>query len=105
MAELKLVTDLTGTPFEGYTATDWALRFIGDYGQIDGDHHKLWVLDQVARILHGTKVEVTLATFPNGEHEYRYETSDPSPDYLGWVEDLTRDDDGNEYDYDEGIAP
>lgn len=45
------VTDLTGTPFADYTPTDWAIYYIGSYGQIDGAHHKNWALDQVARIL------------------------------------------------------
>lgn len=30
-----------------------AMKIIEQYGWIDGDHHKKWVLDQVARILLG----------------------------------------------------
>jgi hypothetical protein len=32
---------------------DVAMAYIGDYGYIDGAHHKQWVLDQVARVLLG----------------------------------------------------
>lgn len=28
-----------------------ALRFALAYGQIDGDHHKAWVIDQIVRVL------------------------------------------------------
>lgn len=40
------------SPFDGYSAQDWAMYFIEHYGQIDGDHHKQWVIDQVARTTH-----------------------------------------------------
>jgi len=51
------------------------------YGGIDGDHHKTWVIDQVARVLLGDQ-------------------------YPQWVIDMKMGDDGpNTYDYDEGIAP
>ena len=29
----------------------WALDLALRYGQIDGDHHKAWVIDQVVRLL------------------------------------------------------
>jgi len=29
----------------------WALDLAVRYGQIDGDHHKAWVIDQVVRLL------------------------------------------------------
>ena len=31
-----------------FTKNDWALWYIGQYGGFDGDHHKAWILDQVA---------------------------------------------------------
>ena len=40
-----------GTLYEGFTPAQWAVNYIDGYGQIDGDHHKLWVMDQVVRIL------------------------------------------------------
>ena len=53
--------ELENTIFKSFTPADWALYFIAMYGQIDGAHHKQWVLDQVARILNGTTVIVKIA--------------------------------------------
>lgn len=103
------VTDFTGTPYEGFTPTDWAMLFITKYGQISGEHHKAWVLDQVSRILKGTPVEVTLATWDTGEKEYRINTGTPSQSYLGWVSymlgEYNEENEEYEYEYDEGNAP
>jgi len=58
-----------------------ALRIIGQYGGIDGDHHKTWVIDQVARALLGTN-------------------------YAAWVVEQKAGEDGpNTYDWNEGITP
>lgn len=58
-----------------------ALKMILRYGGIDGGHHKMWVLDQVVRILTGD-------------------------DYEQWVTDAKDGEDGpNTYDWDEGIPP
>lgn len=80
-----------------------------ELGQIPGAHHKTWVLDQVARVLSGTPVIVSLARWGNGHSEYRFATGEPSQDYLNWVEEMrggynpaTYD---FEYDYDVGTAP
>lgn len=104
-----IVESLVGTPYEGYTPKDWALNYIGSYGQIDGAHHKLWVLDQIARILHGTPIILTLAKWNNGQQEYRYTTGKPSAEYLAWVEmmkgEYDEEDEDYEYNYDEGCAP
>lgn len=53
------------------------LGLFQNYGQIDGSHHKAWVIDRAARILLG-------------------------PGYEQWVEHYRGDD---EYEWDEGIAP
>lgn len=54
-----------------------ALKLACDYGQVDGDHHKTWVIDQTVRVLTG-----------NG--------------YEAWV----KAGDGPEtYEWDEGVAP
>ena len=56
-------------------------ELIERWGGIDGDHHKLWLLDQVMRVIQGDN-------------------------YKQWVIDLCAGEDGpNTYDYDEGIAP
>lgn len=101
------VVDVAQTPYKEYTPSDWAMEFIGQYGQIDGAHHKQWVLDQVARILRGTPVVVSMAQWDDGQHEYRIQTGEPSIEYTSWVEEMLGEEiDGEcEYTYDEGIAP
>lgn len=60
-------------------ALDLAYR----YGGIDGDHHKMWVIDQMVRALTGTE-----------------------SDYARWVHEHNAVEDGpNTYEWDEGIAP
>ncbi len=58
-------------------ALDIALR----YGQIDGGHHKMWVIDQMVRALTGNSYEAWVAEACDGED---------GPDTYEW---------------DEGIAP
>jgi hypothetical protein len=58
-----------------------ALDVITEFGQIDGDHHKTWVIDQVVRTLTGASYEQWVSAYQNGED---------GPDT---------------YDWDEGIAP
>lgn len=94
------------TSFAGFGPTEWALHFIATYGGDDGSHHKAWVLDQVARILHGTPVVLRRASWSDGLTEIRIETGEPTAAYHQWVADLRDGDDGPEtYDYDTGIAP
>lgn len=96
------------TPYAGFNAAQWAITFIERYGQIDSSHHKAWVLDQVARILHGTPVVVSLAQWSDGHQEYRFRTGEPSPKYAAWVESMLQIDPETgelEYDYDKGVAP
>lgn len=58
-----------------------ALTLIERYGGFDGEHHKTWVIDQVARVLTGD-------------------------DYADWVVAMKSGEDGPEaYEWDEGIAP
>lgn len=94
--------------YSGYTPSDWALLWLQLYGQIDGEHHKTWVLDQVARILNGTKMTATLAKWDNGLTEMRFDLAEPTPAYDRWVLMMlgAKDDDGEyEYDYDTGTPP
>lgn len=89
------------SPFKGFTAVDWAMHYILRYGQIDGSHHKTWVLDQVIRILNGTPIILKLAKWDDGQEEYRFITGKPSKEYKAWVRHSKK----GGYDYDEGIAP
>ena len=62
-----------------------ALDIAWRYGQIGGDHHKTWVIDQMVRALHG----------------------DPN-EYKIWVEEYEKplsNDPDDRYEWDEGIAP
>ena len=60
--------------------TTWALHWLERYSQIDGEHRKTWVLDQVARILRGTPVIAKLASWENGTVEMRTRSaSHPKP--------------------------
>lgn len=99
------------SPFAKYNQSDWAMYFIERYGQIDGEHHKTWVLDQVARIFNDTKVIVKLAKWDDGQEEYRVWLDEPGEKYEQWVKEMkgpwvkTENYEGYEYDYDEGIAP
>ena len=61
-------------------------KIIYQYGQIDGGHHKMWVIDQIMRIIKGDKYEEFV-------HNYQYTDEDGNP-----TEDLY-------YSWDEGIAP
>lgn len=60
-----------------------ALEIAFRYGQIDGDHHKTWVIDQMVRALLGDIGR-----------------------YAQWIKDYEYDEEtGDEYDWDCGIAP
>jgi len=101
--------DIASHPvFASFTPTDWAMKWIAMYGGIDGEHHKTWVLDQVARILLGAKVDVEEARWENGHSEYRYSLAEPPTAYAEWVDRMlggTEPDGSREYGYDVGIPP
>ncbi len=61
--------------------SDTAIDLAVQYGGIDGDHHKAWVIDQMVRVLAGRK-------------------------YASIVRDAKSGEDGPDtYDWNEGIAP
>lgn len=74
----------TDPSYSAHGPKDWALLWIERYGGIDGDHHKAWVLDQIARILLGTPVIVTEARWANGTSEHRYQLAEPPAEYHRW---------------------
>jgi len=54
-----------------------ALEFAHNYGGIDGDHHKMWVIDQMVRALTGNKYEEWVKEHNKGEDgpdTYEWET-------------------------------
>jgi len=74
--------------FASFGPPDWALLFIQKFGGYDGEHHKNWVLDQVSRILLGSEVRVTQASWSNGTTEYRFQVGEASSAYLAWAATL-----------------
>lgn len=98
--------DLESSPFKNYAPFDWAMYFVEKYGQKDGERHKAWVLDQVARIYNGTLPIVKIAKWSNGQSEYRVNLDSPSEKYELWVGKMKDGEDGAEtYFYDKGVAP
>ena len=82
-----------------------ALNLARSYGSIDGDHHKMWVIDQMVRALTGCPVEEKSAVDSRGQ-SYTYEAQGESEEYRRWVADTKAGNDGPEtYEWDEGIAP
>jgi hypothetical protein len=108
-----LITDLSQTEFKDFKPADWAMYFIERYGQYDGDWHKQWTMDQIARILKGTPVIVKQASWDSGQKEYRVSTSgETSPEYKAWAISMLGEPITNgsgdveyEYTYETGIAP
>lgn len=101
--------EISQTPYADFTKLDFILEYVGRFGQIDGAHHKLWVLDQVARIANNAPiVEMRKAEWDDGTVEYRYEVG-TCKQYEDWVEQQKGAYDEEleecEYGYDEGIPP
>lgn len=44
-----------------------AIELIGDYGDIDGNDHKQWLLDQVLRVLLGISYKEWIILWEHGE--------------------------------------
>jgi hypothetical protein len=96
---------LKDTPFATFTGADWALYYIERYGGIDGDHHKQWLIDQIARILNGAPVHVVEARWSGGHTEYRVRVG-TSDKYTAWVTEMKAGEDGPESNgWEEGIPP
>jgi len=76
-----MMSDLTPVYIDKSTSLKWrieqALEVASQYGQIDGAHHKAWVIDQMVSALLGE-------------------------DYDQWVAEIEQD---GEYEWDTGIAP
>jgi hypothetical protein len=98
--------DLSKTKYSKYTPQDWAILWIEMYSGIDGSHHKDWLIDQIVRILKGTKVNLKVAKWEDGTEDNRFSLEDPPKVYWDWVKEMKNGEDGEDtYDYDFGIAP
>lgn len=84
---------------------DKALDIAAECGNIDGGHHKMWVIDQMVRYLTGCPMEQKTGTDYRGE-PYTYEAQGESEEYRRLVERVTDGEDGpGTYEWDEGVAP
>ncbi len=70
-----------------------AINVAYTYGQVDGSHHKAWVIDQMVRALLGDAYD---------EWIYAYKKTD---DDGNLTDPEDEDEDEDIYDWDEGIAP
>jgi hypothetical protein len=78
-----------------------ALEYAGRYGQTDGDHHKMWVIDQMVRALLGCEIGGGCKLQSGYESE-----QGESEEYKAWVAEHCAGDDGPEtYGWDDGIPP
>lgn len=67
------------------TRIDDALNYAYGYGVIDGSHHKMWVIDQMVRVLLGSK--------------------EAYDEWVAAYEGEPNEDGEKEYDWDPGVAP
>jgi hypothetical protein len=87
-----------GQPDTPETRMARALHYAGEYGYIDGAHHKQWIIDQMCRALTGCPMETIRAIDVRGT-AYSYEAQGESDAYREFL--------GGDYDPEEwqGIAP
>lgn len=91
---------MTGTK----SKVDKAIQIGVRYGRVDGDHHKMWVIDQMIRALTGCPMVKKLAT--TGGNEYEYEDQGESEEYKNTVREACAGEEGPDtYSWDCGIAP
>jgi len=82
-----------------------ALEVAVEYGGIDGDHHKAWVIDQMVRELTGCPTVQEEGTDVHGK-KYTYDALGESEEYQELVRTAREGEDGPEtYDWETGIAP
>lgn len=92
------------TPPPGQPDVAGALKVASENAMYDGEHHKMWVIDQMVRHLTGCPVEQHTGTDVNGT-AYTYESLGESDAYREFVGEENEDDDGWGGNWDEGIAP
>lgn len=82
-----------------------ALEFAVEYGTTDGDHHKMWVIDQMVRALSGCPMETQTAIDYKGA-PYEFEAQGESNAYRALIAAACDGEDGPDtYGWDEGVAP
>jgi hypothetical protein len=82
-----------------------ALDYANKYGGIDGDHHKMWVIDQMVRALTGCPMVTKTAKDFQGI-TYEFQAQGESVEYMRWVNEHCQGEYGAQtYGWDRGIAP
>lgn len=72
-----------------------ALKVAEICGQVEGDHHKAWVIDQMVRALCGCVKD-------DDDYNDSYKSN---KEYMDWIENYCYVDGEQEYEWDTGIAP
>jgi hypothetical protein len=92
---------MSTTPEERIAA---ALDMAMQYGQIDGNHHKMWVIDQMVRLL--TDCPTVQRTVTNARGSYTFDALGESAAYERFIAEHADGDDGpSTYEWDTGTAP
>lgn len=85
-----------------------AKAFAFSYGQEDGAHHKMWVIDQMVRALTGCPLVIENKQLLDGK-SFSYSYQDKSKEYEKFIKEhkggWNKAYQEYEYDWDEGIAP
>lgn len=82
-----------------------ALEIAARWGQTDGAHHRLYVIDQMVRALTGCPIMTNRCIGPTGEI-FEYEDQGESEEYLKFVADAKDGEDGPDtYSWETGIPP
>lgn len=90
-------------PYE--IAVDKAISLAVEYGGIDGDHHKKWVIDQMIRVLTFCPTIKITKNDCNG-CPYTYDTLGESKEYKTVIKNACFGEEGpNTYSWDIGIPP
>ena len=82
-----------------------ALEIANKYAGCGGDHHRMWVIDQMVRALTDCPIIQKSGISYQGE-PYTFESMGESQEYLDWVKNYQTGVDGPvTYSWDTGVAP
>lgn len=81
------------------------LRFASEW-TYDGDHHKMWTIDQMTRVLTGCPIVKSEVRHDSNGAPYTFDELGESEAYKAFVAEHRAGEEGPEtYDWDTGIAP
>jgi hypothetical protein len=88
---------------EKITAT---LALASNFGGIDGDHHKMWTIDQMVRVLTGCPIVKSEVFIDANQKPYTANVLGESEAYQAFIAEHNAGEDGlDTYEWDVGIAP